>query len=368
MPEGPLKRYLWHAVLFVVVLGALCSGIDYLVTAGLRKSGSEQYVVWNDIRSGSAASDVIIQGSSRAWVHFSPGIIGDRLGMTCYNLGVDGYDLDMQLARYRLYREHNQKPKVVVQALDVSSLNVRSDIYEAGQFLPYFNEDAVREGVRPYDYFKWYDYYLPLVRYREEFGLAYAGAMEALGLRHYTSAKDRGYEGMDMVWTGEFEQYARDHPDGVEVVHLEAAENDLDAFLAECNREGILVVLVYPPEYYKGQELVNNREEIFAIYRRLAGKHGVEFLDYSSDPMSLDTTYFYNSQHMNKAGAELFSADVAEKLAQIVDAPTTPAARAAQAAQAAQGGLELHVDALLPAELPEEQQNHADHQVDGPAD
>lgn len=30
-------------------------------------------------------------------MQFSPEIIGDELGSSCYNLGIDGYSLDMQL-------------------------------------------------------------------------------------------------------------------------------------------------------------------------------------------------------------------------------------------------------------------------------
>jgi len=40
------------------------------------------------------------------------------VGLSCYNWAFNGYTVDMQLARYHVYREHDQKPKVIVQALD----------------------------------------------------------------------------------------------------------------------------------------------------------------------------------------------------------------------------------------------------------
>jgi hypothetical protein len=42
-----------------------------------------------------------------------------------------------------------------------------------------------------------------------------------------------------------------------------------------------MVVLVYPPEYFKARDMLNNREEIFTIYRRLAQKYRLEFIDYA---------------------------------------------------------------------------------------
>jgi len=310
-----VKRPFAYVALFVVLLTVICSALDYAVTAGLRRSEMPLYAEWNAIVSGEAGAEVLIQGSSRTWVGFSPAIIGDRLGLSCYNLGMDGYPLDMELARYRLYRKYAQKPKIIVQALDTYSLNRRDDLYQNNQFLPYLNEDAIREGVEPYDYFAWYDYSLPLVRYRGSFELVCKGVGEFFGIRHYTNEKDRGYQGQARGWSDEFERWAKEHPHGVEQKYLQSVVDDLDSFLAECSRDGIIVVLVYPPEYSEARDMVNNREEIFTIYRRLAAKYQLEFLDYSYDAMANDTAYFYNSQHLNKLGSELFSARFADSLA-----------------------------------------------------
>jgi lysophospholipase L1-like esterase len=61
------------------------------------------------------------------------------------------------------------------------------------------------------------------------------------------------------------------------------------------------------------------------MIRDIANRHGIQFLDYSSDTMCRDTKYFYNSQHLNTAGAELFSARLAEDLAPLVGASTASA-------------------------------------------
>jgi hypothetical protein len=313
-----MRRFLRSGALFLLILLVLCYGVDCLVSAGLRRTELPQYAEWNAIVSGEASSDLIIQGSSRAWVGFSPAIIGDRLGMTCYNLGVNGYSLDMQLARYRLYREHDQGPKIIVQVMDAYSFNTRTDLFDNNQFLPYLGEAPVRQAVKPYHYFRWYDYELPLVRYRGKLDLIWKGVAELLGIRHYVTPKDRGYKGQELKWSDEFAEFARNHPNGYEQVWKQSMVDELDQFLAQCERDGIMVVMVYPPEYYGARDLLNNREEIFAIFRRLAAKYRLGFLDYSYDPMAYDTEYFYNSQHLNRLGAETFSAKLAEDLAALL--------------------------------------------------
>lgn len=309
-----MYRFLRHAALFVLLILVVFSGLDWIATSGLRKSES----VWNDIITGAAESEVLIQGSSRAEVHFSPDIIGSRMGMTCYNLGTEGYSVQMQLARYSLYRNYAPKPSVIVQGVDAFSFEIRDDIYEPSQFVPYFDEKAVREAVRPYDYFEWYDYYLPLARYRGSPSILGAGGLEFLGVRHYTSNRDRGYLAVDKQWTNEFSEFVEQNPNGVERGVSPELVDELDGFLADCVREGVFVVLVYSPEYYEAREFINNRDEVLAIYRSLSEKHGVPFLDYSDDPLCYDTKYFYNSQHMNRLGSERFSAEFADTLAGLV--------------------------------------------------
>ena len=255
-----MRRFARNGAIFLLILLALCFALDYLVTSGLRKSEMFQYSEWNAIVNGDASADIIIQGSSRTWVGISPEILSDRLGLTCYNLGIDGYPLAMQLARYRLYREYNEKPEVIVQSLDSYSLNNRADLYMNNQFLPYLSEGIIREAVKPYHYFHWYDCYLPMVRYRGKVELIGRGLAEFLHTEHFTSGKVRGYQAQDRKWSDEFDRWKEQHPDGVEQVYLQGLVDKLDAFLAECRRDEIMVVLVYPPEYGQARDMVNNRE------------------------------------------------------------------------------------------------------------
>lgn len=43
------------------------------------------------------------------------------------------------------------------------------------------------------------------------------------------------------------------------------------------------------------------------------------FIDYSNSYLCYDKKYFYNSQHLNKTGAELFSKEVSLKIKEILN-------------------------------------------------
>jgi hypothetical protein len=314
-----MKRFVFAAVLFALVAVFLASAVDWAVTAGLHKTRAGNYSEWNDIRDGTASADVIIQGSSRAWTSFSPAIISSWTGLSCYNLGIDGYPVGMQMARYQVFREYNPKPKVIVQSLDMYGLGTPDKIYQPAQFLAYLDDPFLRAELAQYHYFAWFDHLLPLVRYRGDRNTLKVGALQLLGLRSYPSKKVNGYQGQDRVWDpAPLADFIAKHPDGTAYTMATAPRSAFADFLRRCHEEGVFAVLVYPPEYIQAQLLATNRTDILRAYKSMADEYGFPLLDYSADPICLDTQFFYNSQHLNRQGAERFSAEFSGDLQRLL--------------------------------------------------
>lgn len=311
-----IKR-IFRSALFLLILAGILLSIQTVTDRGLGTYETPAYGGWNAIASGKAKSDVLILGSSRAWVQFSPKIIGDGLGMSCYNLGVDGYTLDMQLASYAMYKKHDGLPKMVVLSVDTFSFYPRVGLYTSDQFLAHLSDGIVWDAVEPYGYFHWYDRYVPLVRYRGRLDLITKGFKSALHLEQFTSLKYRGYMGKDQTWSNDFTKYEQEHPQGMTQSIAPSFVNAFESFLRECRRDNVVVAVVYSPEYYEAQQLFANRGDVFQIFTSMTKKYGDSFLDFSKDPICYDTTYFYNSQHLNVRGAELFSRELAAQLEQV---------------------------------------------------
>jgi hypothetical protein len=308
-----MKPFLLRLLLFGVLLWASAFGLDCLVTTGLRNVPTGEYKVWNDIVAGKAASDIFIYGSSRAWVQVNPKIIEDSLGMSCYNFGMDGHNFRMQYARHQLLWRYNPKPRLIVLILDYRTLDKRPDLYHEAQFLPYFDEEPIRQVISEYKGFQPLDFYLPLVRYtgyRKEMRLSMENLLDQPQKR---PDRYRGYAGQDRAWTGEFEKAKRER--GCYYQPLDNTSVALfDRFLSETKTTGVELVMVYPPEFIEGQQFVANREEIFSLYRQFANQYGIPLLDYSGDPLSFRKELFYNTQHLNQRGAELFTTSLVQKL------------------------------------------------------
>lgn len=302
-----MKKFILQIVILSIPFVIILSILDYFVTKGLQKTKFGDYKEWNDIYSGNLNSDIVINGSSRAWVHISPKIIDSILNVNSYNLGIDGYSFYMQLGKYNEYVQHNIKPKIIIQTLDISTLSKRDDLYNYEQFFPYIYNSSIKKITKNFIGFSFLDYNMPFYRYRNSSEIVKVGVEEYFSTTNLDNGKYKGYLGMERDWDGSFDEFKKNNPHGV-VTKLDSESVELmDTFLSSCKNNNIEVIFVFTPEYIENQRISNNREEIINTYLDFAKKYDLLFFDYSKDTISYQKKYFYNSQHLNKEGAELFT-------------------------------------------------------------
>jgi len=312
-----MKKFLIQINIFFIPLILIFIISDYIVTKGLQKTKFSDYKEWNEIYSGSIDAGIIINGSSRAWVHVSPKILDSSLNVNSYNLGIDGHTFLLQNFKFQEYLKYNSYPKIVIQTLDIFTLNKRDDLFNFEQFLPFLYKNDVRKITSKYNGFEKTDYFIPFYRYKN-LDIIKIGFLEYFSVSNfinnfkpYLDNKQKGYKGFDNVWDSSFDEFKKNNPYGLSY-NIDSNTVELfNQFLLKCKKLNIKVLFVYTPEYIENQELTINRDEIFKIYNDFATKYDIEFLDYSKDTISYQKDYFYNSQHLNKKGSELFT----EKLA-----------------------------------------------------
>jgi hypothetical protein len=303
-----MKNFLLKVLLFTLPILILVYPIDILISNSLAKSDINygEFEIWNDIYNGTIDCDIAIYGSSRAWIHFNPKIIEDSLNLSVYNFGMDGHNFWLQYLRHLEYIKYNNIPKHIIVSVDVFTLVKRKDLFHIYQFLPYmlWNKN-IREYTHSYIGFSTSDYYIPLIRY---FGKSEAKSIALKNLVNCELEKHRyhGFKGMKIEWNEDFEK--AESTMGNYKIQLDSNSLDLfENFLKECKSKNINVILVYTPEFIEGQKFVSNRDDIINIYRSLAQKNKIKFLDYSNDKLSYRKELFYNASHLNSNGANLFT-------------------------------------------------------------
>ena len=314
-----MKKFAFQFLFFLLPIFIFFYPADLFLSKELKKSHikSDEFSVWNDIFAGKINSGIVIYGSSRAWVHIDPTMITDSLHIPAYNLGIDAHNFWLEYLRHSILLEHNAKPKLIIQTLDNSTLSKKETLSNLEQFLPYmlFNNE-IKNATISYEGFSPIDYDFPLIRYYDR-KLAIITAIKLfIWPKNNPVVRVKGYQGSKESWNSDFDNAKKEMP--FYEVKLDTPSIHLfERYLNECKAKKIKIIFVYPPEYIEGQKFVKNRDEVMALYTNFSKKYDIPFYDYSNDSLSFHKKYFYNSEHLNKTGAELLTKDIIKKLKNI---------------------------------------------------
>src|SRR5215471_1678140 len=317
--EGPVGRLrgFGRLALFAGLVFLLAVLLNALIDSGLRRINTSSFGVSNRIVDGKINADIVISGSSRALTHYDPRLIQERTGLTAFNIGLNGSQTDMQLARFKTYLRHNKKPLLLLHNLDVFSFQTsHGGVFDPGQYIPYLSEPGLYAELVHIDPDFSKARLLPLYGYAVQ-DLRLNWILGVMGFFGWNPREDHflGFKPRYSAWTEEFEQFKTINPDGVRFDIEPAGLKKMEELLRLCREQGIMVLLVYSPEYQEMQTLTRNRAQVFEYFDKLHDQFDVPVWDYSGSPISARQENFYNSQHLNADGAAAFSREVGVRIA-----------------------------------------------------
>lgn len=283
--------------------------LDVIVTKGLRKSNAFEFNELTMIHNSQIDANLIINGSSKALCQFDPKIIDEMLSVKSYNFGMNGTGLELQNLVYNLYRKYNKKPDYIIQVVSSGTLKETENMHEFKRYSPYLNDSLVREKALVLNGFNKVDLYIPFIKYSGFSIEIINGIFNFIGIKLPSdkNKKYKGYFSHNAQWNNSFEKFKEKYPNGLELIIDKELIELLDTSVKKAIQEGTNYIMIYPPTYYEAQLYITNREGIINIYKEIAINNNIIFLDFSSDELTKSKEYFYDSQHLNKKGAELFT-------------------------------------------------------------
>lgn len=310
-----MKRFIRTCLLFAVsaVIGAIL--LQRVVDYGLKKmtNHSSTQTSIAQLLSDTLNADILIMGNSRALCSYNPAVMEKVTGLRTWNIGVSGQPFGISYFRYQLYSQHNQLPKLLIINIDNNELEMIENGFGREEYYPYFSDSTVRSYLDIYG-FTWKDFYIPMYKYFGDYKLIGYGLMSAVGL--YPSPPQQHYHGFDncdLPFDGEaLRDVLRNNQLDSACCEADAVQL-LDQFLAALRQQQVAVVLCYAPQY---QELYRRLQlsDCMDVYRQLSEKYDVPILDYASVSWANDSSYFYNANHINRLGSELFSTQLSHDL------------------------------------------------------
>ena len=303
-----MKRFICKCSLFALlaVVGAIL--LQQIVDHGLKKmtSHTATQTSISQLLSDTLNADIVIMGNSRALCSYNTAIMEKETGMKTWNIGVSGQPFGISYLRYQLYAWHNKQPKLLIINIDNTELEMISNGFGREEYYPYFSDNMVRSYLDVYG-FTWKDIYVPMYKYFGDYKLIAYGLMSSVGLYPFASQQHyHGFFNCDLPFDGQ-----RLH-EILSQKELDPAccESDaiqlLEKFLGDLDRQPIHVIFCYAPQYqllYKRLQL----SDCMNVYHQFSDRYNIPLLDYSSISWGNDSSYFYNANHINLLGSELFT-------------------------------------------------------------
>lgn len=318
-PKPTVMLEPWKAVrriaCFFGLVVLLIFVMNAMITSGLRRLKTSAFGASNQIMDGKVNAQIVISGSSRALAHYDPRTIEAITGRTAFNLGRNGAQTDMQVAFLKAYLAHNQKPEIVVHNLDAFTFVTTREVFDPVEYTPYLYDRDLYSALGKINPKIWKSRYLPLYGYVVE-DMNFTWVLGLKGFFGWSPPEDYflGFNPRSKKWTDDFQNMKANNPHGVSFGIEPEGIRVVEDLIRVCRQNGIQLILVYSPEYAEMQSLTKNRAEVFGLFHELADHSSVPLWDYSDWKYAGNQELFQNSQHLNAAGAGIFSADLANRL------------------------------------------------------
>lgn len=307
-----MKKFLIKISIFAVVLYGLAWGLDYAISKGLYQMDDYRFMSWSEIWGGDINADILVMGNSRALSHFEPWTIDSITGMTCYNLGIGGYPINVEEMKYHFYRLHNKKPRLILQQVDYMTISCidAPHQHQSEQYLPLIYDRDMHDELKRVGY-KWLDIHFPLYRYWGYQMVIKNGLLEFFGIKHYVQDPSRqGIHYEKGKWTGSVQQAKT-----INVTLDEAGKVRFEAYLQHCAEEGIDVILINSPMYVGATVNLAGQDAVNLYFDSLANVYNTVYWNYTEGyEICEDTANFVMSVHMNPQATHRFSIDIGNRL------------------------------------------------------
>jgi hypothetical protein len=250
--------------------------------------------------------DILIYGSSRAVHTYDTKVFTDSLGLSAFNCGRNASNVIYHSAILPAAIDGTHKPKAIILDLTVKEIAWRSGQYGA---------DVLASMILPYvltnDHFAALSKELfPKEYYKAKVSKLYAYNSLLLSIiRNYSRRHNDNVNGFQPMHGSK----VKDEPEELSAVRDkidEYSKEKLEFFAKSVTDKKIPLIVIISPIYSK--PFAEN--ESLKVSKEILAKYGITVWDYASDPKYVKKELFYDPNHMNAKGAEMFSQEIASRM------------------------------------------------------
>lgn len=315
----PTARLLARIAAVALAVGALDAGLGTVLRRlYFRLDNGKAYRITYALEE--AAEPLLIMGSSRAYVHYRPDILGAALGLDAFNAGHDAAGLLYQSALLRGILART-RPRRIILDVDPDGLAAgRMGLQVLSALLPYYRDHPeMRAILRRRSSAERLKLLSKIYPFNSQI-------MSIVLADRVPWKDDRGFVALEGRWARPF----GDPPPSYGGSPDPGLAGCLREIASLCRRKGTSLTITVSPVGYR---LAGETPSIAAA-RDIGRREGIPFLDFSRDErLAGRPELFHDPAHLNAEGAALYSRVLAAALA----SETAPAAASREKAVVASG-------------------------------
>jgi hypothetical protein len=293
----------------------LSNGIYFILEKGRQKYFYHTYDQFNELLSRDTKYDIVMLGSSRTHLHNNPKIIDSITGMDSYNAGIEGGSLMEMNVVLNGYLEKHPKPTVLLVEVSMLSFNTdKSLVSNPTLYLNHLDNNGVYETLNTYWKYSGFFKYLPLFRLSQ-----YDDINKAYALKAFNGEKEslfgETYKGYAENTVDHMSDTVTANGIGCEwVKYTSLSKKLLENIFTTCKKANIKVIAVYAPEYRQLNFRCPEGKLVIDTISELCKKNEIPFLNYLDNEICNDNNLFANIGHLNRQGADKYSAILGEDI------------------------------------------------------
>ncbi len=297
-------------VVNLIILLVIVISVDFLAGKALqyfyfrKQLGLDQHLT-NSIEK--AESDVMVFGSSTTFQHYVPGIFENKLKLSFYSAGVDNAGLIVHLAILKAVLAR-YRPKIIILDFYSSFEQENNELDKLSILLPYYRRHQeirkIIEQKSPYERIKLLSQIYPFNS--KIISIAYSNLNFEIQNSDTQILDNKGYLVVNRKLKIEMDTFCESY---TQVPDANLSKNLIE-FIRVAKKSNIKVYVIHSPVFpiFKyNSELDNARKICYA--------ENVPFLDFSKDITFQNKKNLFNDpRHLSKAGSEIFSRMVTQRI------------------------------------------------------
>ncbi len=263
---------------------------------------------WHQFYTENSSAELVCLGSSTILRHCNPDVISAITHLKTEDIAIPSARADFFERLYEDYLKRNPRPKVLLVSINPVNLDSVSVVPYPEYFYPFIGRWDEVSKVKAFD----------LMKYNKAFGYFYFKDI-------YLDMKQNPDRQMHIhgflpqlsdTWNGKLELFMGRYPHGFTLNFYQPELEKIFKLMAAEEKAGVRCIGVISPEYQEVWKYENNRAWIFQKINELAAAYHATVLNFDDSAYSpcLKKNLFYNSQHLNRAGADIFSKDLADSI------------------------------------------------------